>query len=530
MVDSRDHSSAWSALLSPRRHAAEEQRALEHLLTSWIQDHRATSAAAYVRTRGSHRKVVAVGELELGDDPIGTQTATDSLHRLELPGGVVLVHDGDQTSAQADTTASLLLASAFGLVSLKATLGKRDVHAMSQGIGLVALYETGLAIASILDLELLGQEVLSRALLLLDGEQGAMYQRQGDVYRLVAAEGEALKEVIVEQLPPDAFGVNGGDAVTGLLPGAALVVAAVAENEGEPIGLLVVAPKVVEGVDRRAVWSDGRRVLSLFANQVAIALEKARLHKVALQKERLDHELRLAAQIQQQLLPSEMPHVEGFDILGWTQPARVVGGDYFTFRDLGQTRHAVVIADVSGKGTPAALLVSTLDSVLRVLLEESVNLEKLAVTLNHHILELSSANRYITMVLATLDPATGLLTYMNAGHNPGLVVRRNGTLEELGSGGPPIGLMPDLPFAAASIQLARGDTVCLYSDGITECTNRSGEDFGLERLSRLILQNRGDSLQNIGEVLNRAVLNFAQGQEQGDDQTVILMRREPEAG
>jgi sigma-B regulation protein RsbU (phosphoserine phosphatase) len=191
---------------------------------------------------------------------------------------------------------------------------------------------------------------------------------------------------------------------------------------------------------------------------------------------------------------------------------------------LGENHWALVIGDVSGKASPAALLVSTLDSALRVLLERTGIGPELVEHLNQHILESSSANRYVTMILTRLDP-DGRLTYINAGHNPGVLIRGGDEVEYLESGGPPVGLLPNAPFVTNQVELSPGDLVCIYSDGITEAANRDEEEYELERFVALLQEHRASPLEEIADVINRTVTEFAEGLPQGDDQTVILLRR-----
>jgi sigma-B regulation protein RsbU (phosphoserine phosphatase) len=264
----------------------------------------------------------------------------------------------------------------------------------------------------------------------------------------------------------------------------------------------------------------------LFANQAAIALEQARLHRTALEKERLDREMELAAEIQQEILPNEMPSIPGFEVLGWNRPALHVGGDYFGFKELEKGRWALVLGDVSGKGAGAALLVSTLDSALRVLLDQMGVTTELAERLNQHIWESSAANKFITLVAAELNPDDGTLNYVNAGHNDGLLLRPDGSVEHLESAGSPIGMLPQSSYRSQSVDLAPGDLVCFYSDGITECEAPDEEEFEMERLTDVLLQHRERPLDEILTAIDRAVTDYGAGQPQGDDQTVILLRRE----
>jgi sigma-B regulation protein RsbU (phosphoserine phosphatase) len=288
-------------------------------------------------------------------------------------------------------------------------------------------------------------------------------------------------------------------------------------------GLIAVGDKE----SRRGVGpflTSDRRTLSLFANQAALALENARLHLQALEKERLEREMHLAADIQRQILPKELPVVEGFELMGWYRPARQVGGDYYDIFRRDDGRIGLVVGDVSGKGMPAALMVSTLHSGLRLLLDRSgfgpTQLERL----NRHIVESSAANKFITMLLAELNPETGVVHYMNAGHNPGILLRQDGTAEELKAGGLPLGLMPMARFQSRAVTMERGDLLCLYSD-ITEAASPDDEEYGMQRLIDLLRRERERPLFELIEEIPRQVGEFSQGLPQGDDQTLVLVRR-----
>jgi serine phosphatase RsbU (regulator of sigma subunit) len=217
--------------------------------------------------------------------------------------------------------------------------------------------------------------------------------------------------------------------------------------------------------------------------------------------------------------------VPGFDLAGWNRPARQVGGDYYDLLPLENGKVAVVLGDVSGKGMPAALLVSTLHSALRLLLDRIGVGAELMERLNRHLVESSLANKFVTSLVAELDPATGEMTYLNAGHNPALLLRRGGEVEQLGPGGVPLGLLPNARFAAKEVEVRPGDLLCIYSDGITEAESVADEEFGMERLTACLAENRNRPLSEVVEKIDRAVTKFAEGLPQRDDQTVVLLRR-----
>lgn len=237
--------------------------------------------------------------------------------------------------------------------------------------------------------------------------------------------------------------------------------------------------------------------------------------------------MELAAQIQREILPKRLPQLQGYDVFGWNQPARQVGGDYFDVRRLDNGRVVLVVADVSGKGVPAALMVATLHSALLLSLESGAPAVSASLLegLNRHLLDLSLPNKFITLLLVELDPGQGRLRYLNAGHNPGLLLRSAGGLETLGASGPPLGLLPGSRYRLESRTLDPGDLLCLYSDGITECSSPIEEEYGVCRLEAALRDRMDQALPDLGRDLATLCSDFAEGQPQGDDQTLVLLRR-----
>ena len=360
--------------------------------------------------------------------------------------------------------------------------------------------------------------------LLTECSLGALYTLDDGEYRLACARGVAEERIPSSGLDLAALRTSGGTPDIVVLPEAQAVLAVSAQAEGQPIGLLAVGRVGADG--GQPFTPKDRSTLSLFANQAAIALEQARLHRTEIEKQRMEREMELAAEIQREILPDEMPVIPGFEVVGWNRPARHVGGDYFGFRELTRNRWALVLGDVSGKGAGAALLVSTLDSALRVLLAEMGVGVKLAERLNNHVWESSAANKFITMVTAELDLDAKSLNYVNAGHEDGLLLRSDGGIEHLKSAGSPIGMLPNSTYRSQTVDLAPGDLVCFYSDGINECVDLDEEEFEIERLTEVLRRHRARPLDEILAAIDQAVTDFGAGQPQGDDQTVILLRRE----
>jgi sigma-B regulation protein RsbU (phosphoserine phosphatase) len=400
-----------------------------------------------------------------------------------------------------------------------------------RGVELEALYDVGLAVVSTLDLPQLTEEILLRAVSLLDARRGALYEQEDGVYRRQRVIGGSAPELL--DLSADDLGkLLAGDArlLQDLLPGAEHGLAVTVEAAGSARGLLVVADKESRfgvGPFSAPDW----RTLSLFAHQAGIALENAHLHRQALEKERLEREMELAAQIQRQLLPESMPRIAGWELHGWNRPARQIGGDYYGLMERPGGRLLTVVADVSGKGMPAALLVSNLHSALDLLLDQEGPLEDrglgtdLVQRLNRHVLDSSLPNKFITLLLVELDLATGQARYLNAGHNPALLLSAGGGLEYLEASGPPVGLLPEATYRVDTVSLCPGDLLCLYSDGITECADQRGEELGEDHLVALLRRHAAEPLPQLAGRLEAACRRFARGLAQGDDQTLVLVRR-----
>ena len=515
--------SDWNRLFSLDKKLVDDRQVLTAQLGRWCARQGVAEAALYSGADGVKSLRAGVGG-RFAPQLCSTDALDSDWSEIALEGVRLLYRAGTGETPPADDPQLLLLAAGARISALKEKVQEQHFQAKFRGVELEALYDVGLAIASTLDLEELCEEALLRAMSLLDARRGALYLVEGEHYRLTSSLGGAAVST-VDRCELDVEELSTGELrqPQSWLPGASHLLSVPVEIEGDPRGLLVVADKE----SRHGVGpfpATDRRTLSLFANQAAIALENAKLHKLALEKERLEREMELAAEIQAQILPKVMPAIPCFDVVGWNRPARQVGGDYFDLRPLEDGRLGTVVGDVTGRGLPAALLVSTLHSALRVLLDRMEIGPPLVERLNRHIFEASSSNKFITLVLAVVD-AAGKLAYLNAGHNPGLVIRRDGSVEQLTSGGLPLGLMPKVQYGSSGVELGDGDLVCLYSDGITECEQPDEEEFGLDRLSDLLRELRDQPLDEIITAIDRSVTDFAQGLPQGDDQTVVLIRR-----
>jgi len=291
---------------------------------------------------------------------------------------------------------------------------------------------------------------------------------------------------------------------------------------GRRLGVLAVADK--ESRDGRVLdfTPTDARLLSLFANQAAAAIETARLHKEAIEKERIERELELAAAIQRQILPRDLPRVPGLEIAARNIPTRQVGGDYFDFFPLSDGRLAFLVADVSGKGVPAALLVSTVHAAVHLQIDEAKTLPDLVARIDRHLQRYAATRKFLTAFFGLIEPESGVLRFVSAGHNPALLRRSGGEIERLGATGVPLGMFPNSKWREEVLPIGRGDLLCVYTDGVTEALDAADEEFGVDRLARLL-----DDAPP-AEICRRvfeAVSAFAADVPQYDDQTLLLVHR-----
>ena len=263
--------------------------------------------------------------------------------------------------------------------------------------------------------------------------------------------------------------------------------------------------------------------------QAVMALENAWMVGETLERQRIEKELSLAASIQQGLFPAEMPKLGGIEIAARNRPARQVGGDYYDVIRVngpdGTRRLLACVADVSGKGLPAALLMSTVQATLRALVGRVTGPGELLAAANDLLQATSPGNRFVTAVLVNVDPSTGAVTYSSAGHNDIVLVKADRSVELLPSTGLVLGLFPGATCEERTITLAPGDLLACYSDGVSEALDGAGNEYSLERLIEAIRQHSREPAQVIVDRVIESVDRFAAGAPQYDDITMMVIRR-----
>ena len=271
---------------------------------------------------------------------------------------------------------------------------------------------------------------------------------------------------------------------------------------------------------------DHLKVLTTLASVAAIRVENARLVEARLERERLERELALASEIQQRFQPTAPPHVNGYELQGISFPCYEIGGDYYDFIERDDGRLVIALGDVSGKGTAAALLMSSLHAAIHAQSASHNSLSATISAVNRYLADNIPANRFVTLFYAELDPESGSLSFLNAGHNPPLIVHSAGTVEQLASGGLPLGIKPDADYREGRTQLQHGDVLVIYSDGVTEAVSPTGEEFGATRLYEVVSRNIEASAAGIRDRIESSLTKFAQGTSAADDITLVIVKRQ----
>ncbi|MGI8566223.1 MAG: SpoIIE family protein phosphatase [Pyrinomonadaceae bacterium] len=267
------------------------------------------------------------------------------------------------------------------------------------------------------------------------------------------------------------------------------------------------------------------QVLTTLGSVASIRVEHTRLLEQQLERQHLERELQLAREIQQRFQPTAPPSVPGFELQGISFPSYEIGGDYYDFIALPDGKMVVALGDVSGKGTAAALLMSSVHAAVHGQVSSRHSLQETISAVNRYLADNTPTNRFVTLFYGELDSQDGTLSFINAGHNPPLIVHAAGTVETLAAGGLPLGIIPESSFREGRAQLLPGDILVAYSDGVTETQNPRGEEFGPERLRDVVLNNLNASAASLRDRIEAALTQFAQGTPAVDDITLVIVKR-----
>jgi serine phosphatase RsbU (regulator of sigma subunit)/pSer/pThr/pTyr-binding forkhead associated (FHA) protein len=292
------------------------------------------------------------------------------------------------------------------------------------------------------------------------------------------------------------------------------------QTDNEVIGLLYVDSPRFD----RQFGADDLNLLTVMANIAGIGIERERLAEIEQAERVMAAELEQAAEIQRQLLPAAAPETPGLELAGYNAACRTVGGDYYDFISFPEGRMGIIVADVAGKGMPAALLMASLQAKVQAYAETPTEPADIVRRLNRSVAANIPSNRFVTLFHCVVDPRTGELTYCNAGHNPPYLVRAGGEIEQLEGGGPVLGIFAAMKYQQQTVRMEPGDVLLMYSDGVTEACNPQGEEFE-NQLAELARSKREESAGAIVRAVHEAVQTWIAGQPPADDVTVVVAKR-----
>jgi sigma-B regulation protein RsbU (phosphoserine phosphatase) len=390
------------------------------------------------------------------------------------------------------------------------------------GQELVTHQPLGNLFGTILDLSLSAVEAKRGVILTLEDEELVVKASKGDSFTISTA---VRDRVIREKCSLVVSDAQVDDALKRqesiVMQRVRSMMAAPLQTGDQVIGLIYVD----NGAVIRPFSEEDLELLTVMANVAAIRIEHARLAEIEQSEKLMELELAQASEFQKTLLPEQAPVYEGYDLAGLNIPCRTVGGDYFDYLPYKDGRLALAVGDVSGKGLPAALWMSSLQAKVQMLTESNPDPSFAVGALNRSIAERCSPGKFITFFYGLLEPESGTLEYSNAGHNYPLVLRADGTVEQLKGNGLVMGLFPDVKYEVRKTQLKKGELLVLYSDGVTEATNNGGKEFGEDGLANFLAGKRARSCQEIVDQLVEHLRRWRENVSFADDFTIVLLRR-----
>jgi len=369
-----------------------------------------------------------------------------------------------------------------------------------------------------LSIEAVGAE--RGVILTVEGTRWVLRATRGDGFRISAAVRDRVLEhktsVLVQDVSKDeAF----QHAHSLLEQNVRSMMAVPLQTDRQVLGLVYVDSRTFQ----RTFGTEDLNLLTVLANVAAIRIEHQRLQEVETNERLMARELEQAAAIQRQLLPARPPEIVGLDVAGSMAACRTVGGDYYDWFPYRDGSVGVVIADVSGKGMPAAVVMSNLQARVRLLADERGDMAALVARLDASVAPTLPENRFVSLFSCVLEPS-GRIEYCNAGHNPPILLRASGEFEMLADGGLALGLLTGRPYRGGTAQAGPGDLLMLFSDGVTEATDPDDNEYGTDRLVALLRDVHGQSAEDVVKRVGASLQAWAAGAPPADDVTMIVAR------
>jgi phosphoserine phosphatase RsbU/P len=411
-------------------------------------------------------------------------------------------------------------------------VGKKQESSLHSAHVVRALIRAGQELASHQPLEGLFEVILDLALSAVRAKRGVILTLEGNDLLLRASRGKGfvISTAVRDRVLRDKCSIFIADAQQDdllrnhesiVFHGVRSVLAVPLQTGERVIGLIYVD----NGNEIRLFVQEDVDLLTVMANVAAIRIEHARLVAIEQQEKVTAFELAQASQIQQSLLPLEPPVIDGYDLDGLQIPTRTVGGDYYDFLPYTDGKLAIIVADVSGKGLPAAILMSSLQARVQMLVERMPDPAAALTSLNKNLAERCPPDRFITLFYGLLDVQTGKLQYGNAGHNPPLILRADRSVELLEDGDLVLGVVNRFEYRLRETTLAPGEMLVLYSDGVTEARNPKGEEFGEAGLQNFLTSRGPETPTVTAHALAQHVRRWREAPTLEDDFTVVVVKR-----
>ena len=414
----------------------------------------------------------------------------------------------------------------------KKTLGTETLERYKE---INLLYTISQKMASCLHPEDVAQLVIQEARKLIRSDSSSVMLLNDATHELdiIAAAGTAVGSSLIlhpsEGIAGKVFVSGKGEIVNDVHENADFI-----EGENQ-ISSLICAPLKVEentfGVmnissEKPVLYTAGDlKLATALATQAAVSIENARLHAEELERERIVKELEIARDIQQSLLPERTPEIEGAELAAMSIPAKEVGGDFYDFIPISDDQLGLVIADVSGKGVPAALFMALSRALMRANSLHDPEVAQAVIQTNSLILECTSSGLFVTLFYTIVDLKHRVLRYISAGHNPPFLFKKSsGEVLMLEADGIALGAVDEIELEEKELSVEEGDVLVLYTDGVTESINQKEEEFGEERLKKLIQAQHAQSAQNLIQTIEEQVMAFTEDEPQFDDFTLMVLK------
>lgn len=460
----------------------------------------------------------------------------DGFQLLPIAGGAgnigFLVGSFSGASLAAPAGLEKLLLILFGL---QLETNRKQERLKSEQLGHELLYQTGKVLASSLELSEVLEVIMDALKVLIPYDAAGVF--------LINKQRQEVEEIATRGYDPSldsdlklriGQGLIGWVAKTGkpvIVPDVredSRYVNARLETRSEMVVPIISSDRVIgvfnlESNQPDAFSEEDLRLLADFAAQAALSIERAQLFAERVAKRRLEGELVIGRQIQQSFFPRRIPEVFGFDLYGGNVSSSEVGGDYYDFIPIVEGQIGVAVADVSGKGIPAALIMAAFRASLKAEIRNNYAIRTIMAKTNVLMHESIEAGNYVTAFYGVLDAPKKIFTYCNAGHNPPLVLKSDGSREYLTKGGVALGIFADSTYKEKPYLLHPGDLLILYTDGVTEARSEADEEFGLSRLERLVEENRNRPAREVYAAVETEVSRF-QNHRRGDDFTLIVLK------